>query len=83
MNGLDLTAVVLAAEGVVGSYVVPKTLARRQARKAAEAESNVSWVSISNLIVAERDRLQKKVDEQAQEIQTLKDELGRRPPPVT
>lgn len=58
MNGIDLTAAVMGAIGLVSSYFVPKALNRKQARKEEEADTDLSWVSINKAIVAERNKLQ-------------------------
>lgn len=58
MNGIDLTAAVMGAIGLVSSYFVPKALNRKQARKEEEADTDLSWVSINKAIVTERNKLQ-------------------------
>lgn len=73
----------MAVIGVVSSYFVPKALNRQAERKKAAAAADVSWQGLSNTIMADRDRLQKKVDELEDEIKALNAELQRRPPAPT
>jgi hypothetical protein len=78
VNATNLTLLVVAIIGVISSYVTPKLLNRQQARRDAEAATDVSWVNINKAVVADRDRLQKLLDDSeadhAQEMKTLREQ---------
>lgn len=76
-NGLDLTAIVLAVIGLIGSYVMPKMVTRQAARKALEDASDVSWVEINKTLRVENLQVKAELAASQAEVARLNAEIYR------